>query len=56
MLKGENLIDYANLFSFSKYGKKNDKLILKHFQSQEFRLKNVVKIKSYFIKQIGQNE
>ena len=44
------------IYFLSANMEKNDKLILKHFQSQEFRLKNVVKIKSYFIKQIGQNE
>ena len=31
MLKGESMLDYANLFSPNDY-EKNDKIILKHFQ------------------------
>ena len=31
MLKGKNWLEYTNLFSAYKY-KKNDKIILKHFQ------------------------
>ena len=31
MLKGNSLLEFTNLFSSNKY-KKNDKIILKHFQ------------------------
>ena len=31
MLKGKNLLDYTNFFSPNEY-KKNDEIILKHFQ------------------------
>ena len=31
MLKGKSLLEYTNLFSPNEY-KKNDKIILKHFQ------------------------
>ena len=41
MLKGENLLQYTNLFSPNEY-KKNDKVILKYFQKILKKLKCIV--------------
>ena len=32
MFKGKSLLEYTNLFSPNEYKKKDNKLILKHFQ------------------------